>query len=106
MPSWFLEQLNVLLSLAIPALLVCGVCAVIGSIGVCFRLGIGFANRERWGKAWLSWLYSAFISGAAFFTLYKFQLDWVVWLGVAILIIMGFFGYFLVPGHNNASGHH
>jgi hypothetical protein len=105
MPSWFWEQLDMFLSLAIPALLFCGVCAIIGSVGLLFRFGLGYVHQKRRKAAWLSWIYSAFITSLTFFALYKFQIDWKVWLGVFVLIVMGFFGYFLVPGHNDANHH-
>lgn len=106
MPSWFWEQLGVLLSLAIPVLIVCGICAVIGSAGLFLRLGIGFADQEKWKAAGISWTYSMLISGLTFFALYKFQLDWKAWLAAIAVIIMGFFGYFFVPGNNTLDTDH
>lgn len=106
MPSWFWEQLDVLLSLAIPVLLVCGVCAVIGSAGLFLRRGVFYADTKRWKVAVISWIYSVIIIGLTFFALYKLRLDWKAWLATLAVIVMGFFGYFFVPGNNTLDADH
>lgn len=106
MPSWFWEQLGTLLSLAIPVLIFCGVCAVVGSAGLFLRRGKFYANKKRWKAAWISWVYSVIIIGLTFSALYKFRIDWKVWLIVLAVIIMGFFGYFFVPGSNTLDADH
>ncbi|MEO9028043.1 MAG: hypothetical protein ABI413_04435 [Ktedonobacteraceae bacterium] len=100
MPSWYWEQLGVLLRLAIPVLLVCVICGVIGSVGYFFRRGILCAEVRRWWSAWIMWIYSLLIGSLTFFALYKLQLDWKAWLTALAVIVMGFFGYFFVPGNN------
>jgi hypothetical protein len=105
MPSWFIDQLIVLLSFAIPVVIVCGIAGFIGSAGYCLRRGLLHARVGQQGAAWKRWIYSVIVLVICILFLIKLQSDWAPWLLVIGLYVAGYFGYFLVPGHNDASHH-
>jgi hypothetical protein len=101
MPAWFLETLSDLIHGIGELLLICGIAAIFGSTGYFLKQGILYARAKRLGSAWKRWIYSAVATTLIIFTVFKFEVAprnlTTFWIFVACAV-MGYFGYFIVPG--------
>ena len=100
MPDWYWQMLKQLIIAVIELLVGCVIGAIIGSTGYFLRQGLFYARARRWSSAWKRWIYSMVVSTLIAVAAFLLHADLTMWLVIVALALMGFFGYFLVPGED------